>query len=478
MTEEQENGTKLVKLVELAQKHAGHFMGSDGKAYVKMGNIDHCEVYPVNSSSYENWLSTINYKAFGEVASNKLKSEAVQHIEGVIRICGKVHDVGFRAMGNGTSIEIDLGDDEWHSVFINQYGWEVDKHQNYLYRSKSIKPLPYPLTAYDEQNWPTKLFDLSSSQARLVTGWLIGCFMPKGPYPILVLQGEQGSGKSTLASMLRSLVDPAKADKTSLPTSERDLYVHAQNNYVLSFDNQRTLYKKHSDWLCRMATGGGYSTRRLYTNTEEEVFSMIRPIILNGITQVAEQPDLIDRSIFINMPVINPQERRSEREIFGSLDKLKPKIFGKICDSLVSILGKDDKENDNLPRMADFAKFVSRAEEVLEWENGSFIDAMNKNRQEALEELNEYDPLLNSIMALSRKNKRYAKIFLGTPAELFNRLMEFMPEKYSKSGFPDSPATLSKKLNGLKPVLRELGIEVIDKKSRGKRLKRIEWMDK
>ena len=71
-----------------------------------------------------------------------------------------------------------------------------------------------------------------------------------------------------------------------------------------------------------MATGGGYSTRRLYTNTEEEVFSMIRPIILNGITQVAEQPDLIDRSIFINMPVINPQERRSGREIFGSLDKL------------------------------------------------------------------------------------------------------------------------------------------------------------
>ena len=87
-------------------------------------------------------------------------------------------------------------------------------------------------------------------------------------------------------------------------------------------------------------------------------------------------------------------------------------------------------------------------------------------------------PCLISMMALSRQNKRYAKIFLGTPAELFNRLMEFMPEKYSKSGFPDSPATLSKKLNGLKPVLRELGIEVIDKKSRGKRLKRIEWMDK
>ena len=51
MSEEQESGTKLLKLVELAQKNGGHFIGLDGKAYVKMGNKDHCEVYPVNSSS-------------------------------------------------------------------------------------------------------------------------------------------------------------------------------------------------------------------------------------------------------------------------------------------------------------------------------------------------------------------------------------------------------------------------------------------
>ena len=479
MPEENEDPTKLLKLVELAQKKASYFKDLESRAFAKIKFADHYELYPLRSVSFENWLSSINYLNFIEVPPSKLKSDALLHLEGITRLYGKTHEAGLRVMGNEEFIEIDLGGPDWRSVYITKDGWKVGKHKNYFYRSRAMQSLPRPSKQKISQDWiQTNLNIQGDQQSVLIMGWLIGCFMPLGPNPLLVIQGEQGSGKSLLASMIRSLVDPAKADKTSLPSSERDLYVQAQNNYVLSFDNQRTLYKKHSDWLCRMATGGGYSTRRLYTNTEEEVFSMIRPIILNGITQVAEQPDLIDRSIFINMPVINPQERRSEREIFGSLDKLKPKIFGKICDSLVSILGKDDKENDNLPRMADFAKFVSRAEEVLEWENGSFIDAMNKNRQEALEELNEYDPLLNSIMALSRKNKRYAKFFLGTPAELFNRLMEFMPEKYSKSGFPDSPATLSKKLNGLKPVLRELGIEVIDKKSRGKRLKRIEWMDK
>ena len=99
------------------------------------------EVYHVNSNSYENLLSTINYKAFGKIIANKLYSEAVQHFEGFIRLCGKIHDVGFRAMGDKPSIEIDISDEEWHSVLIKQCGWEVDKYQNYLFRSKSIKSL-------------------------------------------------------------------------------------------------------------------------------------------------------------------------------------------------------------------------------------------------------------------------------------------------------------------------------------------------
>ena len=114
--------------------------------------------------------------------------------------------------------------------------------------------------------------------------------------------------------MLRSLVDPNNADKTTLPGSERDLYVQGFNNYMLCYDNQRTLSKHQSDWLCRMSTGGGYSTRRLWTNNEQESFSMTRPIILNGISQIVEQPDLIERSIIINLKTIPKDKRKAEEE--------------------------------------------------------------------------------------------------------------------------------------------------------------------
>ena len=479
MPEVIEKTTKLKKLVKLAHNNAYFFKDPDSRAFAKIKKGEHREeLYPLKSSSFEDWLSAIIFKDSGEVAMSKLKSDATEFLEGETKFSGKTHEAGLRAMGNEEYIEIDLGDKGWNSIYITKDNWRVRKHKNYFYRNKSMKSLPFPSKDKLDKDWAGNIFNISGdSQSMLIMGWLIGCFMPDGPKPMLVIQGEQGSGKSFLASMLRSLVDPAKADKTSLPSSERDLYVQAQNNYVLSFDNQRTLHRRHSDWLCRMVTGGGYSTRRLYTNNEEEVFSATRPIILNGITQIADQPDLIDRSIFINTTVIDNITRKPEKELLKSSNSLNPMIFGKICSALSASLGNKKKGNTPLPRMADFAKFVSGAEEELGWKEGSFVEAMNANRMEALEEMNEYDSLLSLILELGRKNKDLAFIFNGTAEQLYQGLIEMIPVKHQKSTFPGSPAALSKKLNGLKPVLREMGMVIKNLKSNGKRIKIIEWVD-
>ena len=478
MPEVIEKTTKLKKLVKLAHNNAYFFKDPDSRAFAKIMKGEHREeLYPLKSSSFEDWLSAINFKVFEEVATSKLKSDATEFLEGETKFSGKTHEVGLRVMGNEEYIEIDLGDKGWNSIYITKDNWRIRKHKKYFYRNKSMKFLPVPSRDQLDKDWAGNIFNFSgNSQSMLIMGWLIGCFMPEGPKPMLVIQGEQGSGKSFLASMLRSLVDPVKADKTSLPSSERDLYVQAQNNYVLSFDNQRTLHKRHSDWLCRMVTGGGYSTRRLYTNSEEEVFSASRPIILNGITQIADQPDLIDRSIFINIPVIDKNTRKPEKELLNSMNSLNPMILGKICSALSAILRNKKKEYDHLPRMADFAKFVSRAEEELGWEEGSFVGAINANRREAHEEMYEYDPLLSLVLELGRKNKNLAFIFSDTTAKLFEVLIGMIPGKFQKSAFPESPAALAKRPNGLKPVLREMGIVIKNNKSNGKRIKRIEWV--
>ena len=62
----------------------------------------------------------------------------------------------------------------------------------------------------------------------LAVAWLLAAFRDKGPYPVLVLTGEQGSAKSTCARMLRALVDPSEAPLRSVPRYEHDLFIASE----------------------------------------------------------------------------------------------------------------------------------------------------------------------------------------------------------------------------------------------------------
>ena len=100
---------------------------------------------------------------------------------------------------------------------------------------------------------------------------------------MLVLSGEQGSAKSTFSGILRALVDPNTAPLRALPREDRDLFIAATNGHVLAFDNVSGLPAWLSDTLCRLATGGGFAVRQLYTDQDEVLFDATRPMILNGI---------------------------------------------------------------------------------------------------------------------------------------------------------------------------------------------------
>ena len=60
---------------------------------------------------------------------------------------------------------------------------------------------------------------------------------PRGPYPILAVNGEQGSAKSTLCRMVRALIDPNQAPLRSEPSDVHDLVITASNGWILAFDN-------------------------------------------------------------------------------------------------------------------------------------------------------------------------------------------------------------------------------------------------
>jgi hypothetical protein len=58
------------------------------------------------------------------------------------------------------------------------------------------------------------------------------------------------------------------------------------DGHVLAFDNVSGLPHWISDTLCRLATGGGFAVRQLYSDQDEVLFDAARPVILNAFSEV------------------------------------------------------------------------------------------------------------------------------------------------------------------------------------------------
>src|SRR5690606_26316514 len=136
----------------------------------------------------------------------------------------------------------------------------------------------------------------------------------KPPYPILILNGERGTGKSTNSKVISLIIDPSTAPLNSKPRSEREIFITASNSHLLNFDNLSGLSADAADTFCRLSTGAGVKIRQLYADDSEKIFSAAKPILANGIDDIATRGDLLSRSLLITPPVIPPEQRIPEEQ--------------------------------------------------------------------------------------------------------------------------------------------------------------------
>jgi hypothetical protein len=184
--------------------------------------------------------------------------------------------------------------------------------------------------------------------------------------------------------VLRALVDPYKAPLRTAPRDERDLQIAANNSHVIALDNISSLEPWLSDALCRLATGGGLATRELYTDSDEIIFDAQRPVLLNGIEDVATRGDFLERSIIVCLPQIPEAARQEESRFWVAFQEARPRILGALLDAAsLAFRRVRDLHLERLPRMADFAAWAVAAEPGLELKSGAFLEAYEKNRKDA-----------------------------------------------------------------------------------------------
>jgi hypothetical protein len=262
-----------------------------------------------------------------------------------------------------------------------------------------MQPLPEPQRGGSIETLRSFL-NVNPDGFTLGVAWILAALRDRGPYPILALAGEHGSAKSTFSAILRSLIDPNIAPLRALPREDRDLFIAATNGHLLCFDNVSGLPAWISDALCRLATGGGFAVRQLYTDQDEVLFDACRPAILNGIEDIVTRPDLAERSLFLTLQPIMVEQRREEKELYAAFEHERPFILGALLDAVAHGLKQlPDTRLGELPRMADFALWVAACETAM-WPAGTFAAAYKSNLDEAIENVAEADLVSAAVRVL------------------------------------------------------------------------------
>jgi len=413
----------------------------------------HC--YPVRSTQFKRWIQRKYYNLYGKTPHSQATQDVLDQATGIALFDSTLETVHVRVAKQNENIIIDTGSDYGVTkIEINEDGWtEGTVNIVNFWRPQGMNPLPKPAPGGSIDQLRDFLNYETEDDFRLIVAWILSALNPEISTPILNFQGEQGTAKSTNSKICRTLIDPNGALIRSAPKDERELIIQANNSRIICLDNLSGVKKWLSDALCRICTGSGFSTRRLYTNDEEQIFKVKRPIILNGIDDIATRGDLLDRSIVLNLPPIADDKRKDERDFWQEFEQKQPFILGALYDAISSGLIAEDPELNELPRMADFAEWITRCETAFGWNKGTLLNAYNRNRGEAVETGLDSDYLAGAIRKILSTTRHYE----GTATELVEKVRNVSPEVNEK--YLPTTRTLKSRLRRLAPALRKVGIE-------------------
>ena len=93
----------------------------------------------------------------------------------------------------------------------------------------------------------------------------------------------------------------------------------------------------------------------------------MRPIIVNGIEELATRGDLMDRAIIVHLPPISEERRQAEAAFWEAFGVAWPHLLGGLLDALVRAQAVLPSVHlPGLPRLADFVRFGVAVERALE----------------------------------------------------------------------------------------------------------------
>ena len=431
----------------------------------------HREIWACKAKMCRRWIARRCWQLEKNAPSGEVIKTALTVIEGKACFDGPMIHLANRVTEHEGAIWYDLADKEWRAVRVSKEGWQIISEPPILFRRYAHqKAQKEPLQDGDLKLLLDYLNVDNENKRLLLLVWVVACFIPNIPHPILIIYGAQGAAKTSLCRCLKRIGDPSELETVGFPKESNEFVQLLAHHWCVVFDNISHLSTNNSDALSKAVTGDGFSKRELYSDDDDVIYSFRRCIVINGINLVATKPDILERSILLELERVPEGKRRAEKEMLAGFEKDLPKILGGIFNVLQKAMQIEPTlELSSMPRMADFARWGCAISQALGYTQEKFLTAYQENINSQNDEV-----LLESLVAVLLQDFMDDKVsWHGTPTLLRNELIKVADAKdinvEDEQGFPRTSNTFGKQINELKTNLATKGLHIVrgeDKRQR------------
>jgi hypothetical protein len=439
------------------------------------------QVIKLTSKEFERWLRNFlikKYKRFQgldaivDIVRTMLIYEAEtgdEYHELNTRLC-RVDD----CQGNPLEIIYDTCDG-LHAISITPESWSIQDVPIAFLRHRHQKPQSLPERHEDcsiELLRPLLSEFKDDREWLVVMAYICSLYIPNIPKPLLSISGDNGSGKTLTARRIVDLVECSSLE-SGLPviSNGQELMRLANKNAALLLDNLSNISLSLSDELCRICTGSSLAKRALYSDDDDWICQVCRPVIITGIpSTLVQREDLLDRTLPLKVSRISETKRRTQSELDSEFARLKPYLLGSIYNTLSKALKLlPSVKLEKLPRLADWYALSYAICESMDGHTGQeFVEAYKFILDRQTEIAVESSLVAQACRLLTSQTGTWE----GTASQLheirlrYSGLADCVEDDTARCylvnhpDWPRSPATLGKQLDRCKSTLESIGIKV------------------
>jgi len=411
----------------------------------------------LRGSEASSLLMKIAWNTFGKALRPDSLKSAILVLDGIAKYNNPKKEIYTRIAKIGSTIYYDIGDDK-HVIKIDESGWVLQNGAPVYFRRYAHQVVQtLPERGGDIRNIKQYVHIDGITNEILLTTYLTTCFISDIDRPLLLLYGPAGAGKSSTLEFVRSLIDPSRTPLLQPPKDINEMVQQANKNYAFFLDNVSSIKQDISDALCRFVTGNAFSKRALYTDDDDILYEFKRVTGFTSVAQIASNADLLDRSLIIQLELLDEEKRISKEKINSDFAIEKPYLFGSLLDSVSNSLRTVNQFRiDKLPRMADYYRYAVASSEYLGYGTERFVEAYLSNTQVQKQETIETSSAIQAIL-IFMKDKEY---WTDTPTGLYWRLKHIAEKFEILTGFPKGVTGLWRKIQETKATLLSIGINI------------------